>query len=136
MTASSFEVASKFLFPRETSSCRNEWVTGVLKRLVLFCGNENNLQWEKKRNQNEALLILVGLDFWEKPVLKPWYKVHNISPQFSICCICFDVTVYTQMKIGKGKYSSLLFIIILANVMNSTLEVFEVTSCMTKWIGT
>ena len=32
------------------------------------------------------------------------------------------------MKIGKGKYPSLLFIIILANVMNSTLEVFEVTS--------
>ena len=33
------------------------------------------------------------------------------------------------MKIGKGKYPSLLFINILANVMNSTLEVFEVTSC-------
>ena len=32
------------------------------------------------------------------------------------------------MKIRKGKYPSLLFIIILANVMNSTLEVFEVTS--------
>ena len=32
------------------------------------------------------------------------------------------------MKIGKGKYPSLLFIIILGNLMNSTLEVFEVTS--------
>ena len=61
-------------------------------------------------------------------------KVHNISPQFSICCVCFDVTLYTQMKIGKGKYPSLLFIVILANVMNSTLEVFEVTSWTIKLI--
>ena len=59
-------------------------------------------------------------------------KVHNISPQFSICYVCFDVTLYTQMKIGKGKYPSLLFITILANEMNSTLEVFEVTSCTIK----
>ena len=59
-------------------------------------------------------------------------KVDNIHPQFSICCVCFDLTLDTQMKIGKGKYPSLLFIIILANVMNSTLEVFEVTSCTIK----
>ena len=31
------------------------------------------------------------------------------------------------MKIGKGKYPSLLFIVILANAMKSTLEVFEMT---------
>ena len=61
-------------------------------------------------------------------------KVHNISPQFSICCVCFDVTLYTQIKIGKGKYPTMLFIVILANVMNSTLDVFEVTSCTIKWI--
>ena len=56
-------------------------------------------------------------------------KVHNISPQFSICCVCFDVTLCTQMKIEKGKYPSLLFIVSLVNVMNFMLEVFEVTSC-------
>ena len=39
MTSSSFEVASIFLLPPETSGCRYEWVTGVLKRPVLFCGN-------------------------------------------------------------------------------------------------
>ena len=59
-------------------------------------------------------------------------KVHNISPQFSVCCVCYDVTRYTQIKIGKGKYPILLFIVILANVMNSTLDVFEVTSCTIK----
>ena len=59
-------------------------------------------------------------------------KVDKISPQFSICCICFDVTLYTQMKIRKGKCPSFLFIVILANVMNSMLEVFEVTSCAIK----
>ena len=47
-------------------------------------------------------------------------KVQNISPQFSICCVCFDVTLYMQIKIGKGKRPSLLFIAILANVMSST----------------
>ena len=34
-------------------------------------------------------------------------KVHNISPQFSICCVCFDVTLYTQMKIGQREVSQL-----------------------------
>ena len=34
-------------------------------------------------------------------------KVHNISLQFSICCVCFDVTLYTQMKIGKREGSQL-----------------------------
>ena len=61
-------------------------------------------------------------------------KVHNINPQFSICCVCFNVTLYMQITIGKGKHPSLLFIVILANAMNSTLEVFEVTSCSIKLI--
>ena len=136
MTASSFEVASIFPLPRETSSCRYEWVTGVLKGPVLFCSNMNNMQWRRKWNQNYALFILVGLAFWEKRVLKPWDKFHNISLQFSICCVCFNVKLYRQMKIGKGEYPSLLFIVILANMMNSRLEVFEVTSCTIKWIWT
>ena len=72
--------------------------------------------------------------FWNLVHLWTFMFIYNISPQFPICCVCFDVTLYTQMKIGKGKYPSLLFIVILANVMNSTLEVFEVTSCTIKWI--
>ena len=52
-------------------------------------------------------------------------EVHNISPQFSIGCFCFDVTLYTQMKTGKREVSQLA--VILANVMSSMLEDFEVT---------
>ena len=44
MTASSFEVASIFLLPREKSRFRYEWVTGVLKETVLFCPNMNTMQ--------------------------------------------------------------------------------------------
>ena len=44
MAPSSFEVASIFLLPRETSGCRYERVTVVLKRPVLFCGNMKNMQ--------------------------------------------------------------------------------------------
>ena len=59
-------------------------------------------------------------------------KFHNISPQFSISCVCFYETLHTQIKIEKGKHPSLLLIVNLANVMNFTLDVFEVTSCTIK----
>ena len=76
---------------------------------------------------------MVGLAFWKKNVLKRWDKAHSISQQFSICRDCFDVTLNAHTKIGKGKYPSLLIITILGNVMNSRLEIFEVTSCTNSW---